>query len=129
MRQLAVLTCATAIVVGPMTTPGAAHHRPNAYCSPSGDFCIEAKRIDGVRKLRIDTFAHRGRYRLCVWKRSNPEYTRECKRFRLRAKGGGIRGDTVRWRKAFTHRGPGQYLVRWKKGGSNIGPRLGFHAK
>ena len=129
MKRLLTVLSVTVLLAALLPAVAQAKHRPNAYCSPTGDFCISARRHDGVRKLKIDTFAHRGRYRLCVWKKSSPDDTRECKRFRLRHKGGGIYGDTVRWRRHFTHHGAGAYLVRWRQSGYPIGPRLGFHAK
>jgi hypothetical protein len=37
-----------------------------SYCSPSGDLCTGIVRPGDEAILRIATFAHRGRYRLCV---------------------------------------------------------------
>jgi hypothetical protein len=36
------------------------------FCSPSGDFCTRIARDGGAPVFSIGTFAHRGRYTLCV---------------------------------------------------------------
>jgi hypothetical protein len=94
-----------------------------SYCSPSGDLCTGIVRPGDDAILRIATFAHRGRYRLCV---TAPDGSRTCKRFRLRRISGDLHGSRVGWRRHFPHEGPGVYRVRWQQSGGNLGPRLRF---
>jgi hypothetical protein len=94
-----------------------------SYCSPSGDFCTGIVRPGDDAILRIATFAHRGRYRLCV---TAPGGARTCKRFRLRRRSGDYYISRVRWRRHYPHEGPGIYRVRWQQFGGNLGPVLRF---
>jgi hypothetical protein len=94
----------------------------SSYCSPSGDFCTEVVRQGDDAILRIGTFAHRGRYRLCV---TAPDGSRVCKRFRLRNDGDGLYVSRVRWSRHYPDEGRGVYRVRWQQSG-NLGPRLSF---
>ncbi|MDQ3982988.1 MAG: hypothetical protein M3271_09960 [Actinomycetota bacterium] len=123
-RNLVVAAVAGAVVFA--TLPAHANHRPQNYCSESGDVCQSTKRIDGVRKLRITLAAkYFDRYKLCV---KAPDDSTTCKRFRIR-KQGDVYGSTVRWRKHFPNEGEGAYTVTWRNGGSRIGARLGFHVR
>jgi hypothetical protein len=94
-----------------------------SYCSPSGDLCTGIVRPGDEAVLRIATFAHRGRYRLCV---TAPEGSQTCRRFRLRRISGDLYGSRVRWRRHFPDEGRGIYRVRWQQSGANLGPRLRF---
>src|SRR3954468_23792185 len=83
-----------------------------SYCSPeTGDFCIGAVKIRGVRTLIIRTFAHRGRVRVCI---SHNGY-RDCRRFRLTPdpQTPSIYQFERRWTRYFPTRGPGRYYVRF----------------
>lgn len=114
----ALLTAIAAVCV---LAPSAAAQ--TSYCSPSGDLCTGIVRPGDGAILRIATFAHRGRYRLCV---TAPDGSRTCRRFRLRRISGDLHGSRVRWRRHFPHEGPGLYRVRWQQSGGNLGPRLRF---
>jgi hypothetical protein len=94
-----------------------------SYCSTTGDLCTGIVRPGDEAVLRIATFAHRGRYRLCV---TAPDGSRTCRRFRLRRISGDLHSSRVRWRRHFPHEGPGVYRVRWQQSGANLGPRLRF---
>ncbi len=106
--------------------PAAAKHRPTVFCSETGDYCVSAKREDGVRKLRIALAAkYFSRYRLCV---TGPNDDRTCKTFRIESMGNGIYGDVVAWRRHFPDEGPGAYKVRWKNTDAGFRSKvLGFH--
>jgi hypothetical protein len=121
-RSLAVSAIAAAVLLSPL--PAQADHRPQEYCSESGDVCQSVRRVDGVRKLKI-VLAEKyfSRYRLCV---KAPDGSRTCKGFRIQEQGEQY-GDSVRWRKHFPDAGAGAYSVTWKSGGARVGARLGFH--
>ena len=124
MGQRLVVACVTVASVLVMA-PAEAGHRPNVYCSPSGDVCQSTRKIAGVRKLRIGTAArYFGRFDLCV---TAPDDTTKCKTFRMR-KNGSIYSRAVRWKRHFPDKGPGAYTVKWKfVDGGRIGRVLGFH--
>ncbi len=123
MRTVVIVAAVTGLLVVP--SPGAhANHRPQNYCSESGDVCQSTKKVDGVRKLRITLAAkYFNRYKLCV---KAPDDSTICKRFKIRKQGSAY-GSSVRWRKHFPHAGDGAYTVTWRTGGNRIGARLGFH--
>jgi hypothetical protein len=122
MRKVLIAAVAGAVLLAPL--PAGANHRPQNYCSESGDVCQSTKKMDGVRKLRITLAAkYFNRYKLCV---KAPDDSTTCKRFRIREQGSAY-GSTVRWRKHFPNAGEGAYTVTWRNGGSRIGARLGFH--
>jgi hypothetical protein len=126
---LAAVVCAAGLV-GVTALPADANHRPNSYCSPTGDFCYGALKINGVRKLKIDSFVDFGKYQLCVRKQGGPP--KECHRYTLIPKSGGTVGDTVDWAANFPNLGSGAYLARWSDTGGGfvtpLGPKVGFHA-
>jgi hypothetical protein len=106
------------------TVPASASHRPNDYCSPSGDICLSTQKVDGVRKLRFgEVNEYYSRFTLCV---RGPDGVRECHDFDVRPDGSSY-GRTVVWRTNFEPRGQGAYTVVWKSDGSVIGRRMGFH--
>ncbi|MFN2588815.1 MAG: hypothetical protein ABR613_11960 [Actinomycetota bacterium] len=124
MRTSLVALATAAVLLAPL--PATAGHRPQEYCSESGDVCQSTRRVDGVRKLRITLAAkYFKRYRLCV---KAPDGSTTCKRFRIQKQGAQF-GDSVRWRKHFPDAGEGAYTVTWRSGGSRVGARLGFHVK
>jgi hypothetical protein len=128
MRKIWTLIGVAAVFTALWVVPAHAHHKPNSYCSPkTGDFCIEARKVDGKRQLSFRSFAHRGRFKLCVRKRS--ESVSECHRFRLKdPNDDGLYVRNVGWRKYYEYKGKGAYNVKWIKAGARIGPVLGFHA-
>lgn len=115
---------AAAAVLLATAAPAGAGHRPQSYCSESGDVCQSTKKVDGVRKLRITLAAkYFKRFNLCV---KAPDDTTTCKRFRIRDQGK-VYGRAVRWSKHFPNAGEGAYTVTWRSRGSRVGARLGFH--
>ncbi len=123
MRTLTL--CLAAALVVTLAPPAGAGHRPNQHCSESGDVCVSAKRVDGVRRLRIGMaakyFAH---YNLCV---RGPEGGRkDCKAFEISKRDDGTYGDSVRWGRHFENEGQGAYTVTWEADGYQS-PQLGFH--
>ena len=123
MRKLVMAMVAAALVAA--VVPAAqAGHRPQEYCSESGDVCQSTKRVDGVRKLTITLGGkYFSRYKLCV---KAPDDATTCKKFKIRDTGPAY-GSSVRWKKHFPDAGEGAYTVTWKNRGTRIGARLGFH--
>lgn len=124
MRRI-VVACAAAAMVAGLSPSARADHRPNTYCSPSGDICQSTAKVNGVRKLRVTLAAkYFDRYKLCV---IPPEGSRTCKTFKIE-KQGGLYGDSVRWAAKFPNEGKGPYTVVWKMtSGDRFGKKLGFH--
>ena len=123
MRKL-VMAAVTAALVASVVPAAQAGHRPQEYCSESGDVCQSTKRVNGVRKLTISLAAkYFSRYNLCV---KGPDGATTCKRFKIRDTGPAY-GSSVRWKKHFPDAGEGAYTVTWKNSGTRIGARLGFH--
>ncbi len=123
------MTLVTAMAVSVLTvTPTAeAHHRPNLYCSETGDLCQSTRRVDGKRKLGLLLAARYFRtFHLCVL---NPDGFRYCAPFRVRDHGDGTFDRDVRWRRHFPSAGPGAYTVSWWVDDQRIGRRLGFHVR
>lgn len=126
MRRIVVVALSAVVALGVVPDVAVAHHRPTAYCSPSGDVCQSTREVDGVRVLRISLAArYFRRYELCV---TDPTDVRVCEEFRIR-KRGDLFGSSVRWKRHFPRRGPGAYDVRWRMVGDHqrIGRLLGFH--
>jgi hypothetical protein len=124
MRIALIAMLATALVVS--ANPAQADHRPEEFCSESGDVCLSTVRIDGgVRKLRISLAAkYFDNYKLCV---TGPNGDKTCERFEIEKFKGGVYGDKVRWSSNFPDEGSGAYDVVWRQGGSSLGDKLGFH--
>jgi hypothetical protein len=117
--MLAVLLTALA------PSPALANHRPNRYCSPTGDYCISATKEDGKRKLQVTLAAkYFDHYRLCV---TAPDSTIVCHTFAIRRFGTDVYGSSISWGQHFPHKGPGAYEVNWRQGGHRLGRELGFH--
>jgi hypothetical protein len=117
-----------ALIATSILVPLEAHadHRPNSYCSDTGDLCQTTKKVDGTRKLTIGTAAkYFGRFKLCV---TAPDGSHGCKKFRMR-KEGTIYARSVSWSANFPNKGKGAYTVRWRavEGDGQYGKRLGFH--
>ena len=107
---------------------GAWHATGNAqaaqgYCSPTGDFCTGANKVNGVRTLRVLTFSFRGTVTFCV---EPPRGSTKCVTDRL-SPSKGLYEASVRWSTAFPDQGPGRYLVRiYASGRTKVGPTLSF---
>lgn len=125
LRLMLVTTMAASLVA--VAPPAGAHHRPNLYCSESGDLCQSTRKVDGKRKLGLLLAARYFRtFELCVL---NPDGFRYCVPLRVRDHGDGTFGRDVRWRRYFPAGGPGPYTVSWRVGDQRIGRRLGFHIR
>ena len=123
MRRFGVLLT---LMVFALVTPAFAGHKPNSYCSSTGDICQSTQKVNGIRKLRISTAAdYFNRYKLCV---KAPDDSRDCDTFRMQ-RDGSIYKDSVRWSRHFPKKSPGPYTVTWKatSGSQRYGRRLGFH--
>ena len=122
MRKLVLMT--VVVAGGLPLVPAHAEHKPNSYCSESGDVCVSTRKRDGVRRLGIGLAAkYFSRYRLCV---VAPDESRECIKRRIKDQGASY-GDSVNWANHFTDEGEGAYKVIWRQGGNRLGKVLGFH--
>jgi hypothetical protein len=90
------------------------------YCAPTGDYCTSVKKVNGVRYLRITSFAFNGRVKICVAKGG-----RVCHNFRL-TKVGPAYGLNIRWARHYPDRGAGTYRVSFFLGAQRLGPVLAF---
>jgi hypothetical protein len=122
MRRIALLTLTMVLMAFPLRAE--ATHRPNNYCSQTGDICQSTRKVDGVRWLRISLFAkYFNQYKLCV---KAPDGSKECHVFPIRDQGMTF-GSSVRWGRFFPIKGPGAYVVSWSTAGQRVGRILGFH--
>lgn len=127
LRLMLVTTMAASLVA--VTPSAGAHHRPNFYCSESGDLCQSVRKVDGVRRLGITLVAGYFRsFQLCV---RDPEGAEVCSYYRIRERSDGTFGRDVRWRDHIWYqRTLGPYTVTWRlSDGTRIGRRLGFHVR
>lgn len=122
-RMFRLLTAALAVCVLAVLAVPATASAANAYCSPTGDFCVSAAKRNGIRYLSLRTFAHRGRVQVCV---THDGQQRDCRRFRLRLMSAGIYAFERRWSKHFPNHGPGRYRVTFRQPAFQIGPTIGF---
>ena len=123
MRKI-VMAATTAALMATIVPAAEAGHRPQEFCSESGDVCQSTKKVNGVRKLTISLAAeYFSRYKLCV---KAPDDTTTCKKFKIKDTGPGY-GSSIRWSKHFPDGGEGAYTVTWKNRGERVGARLGFH--
>ena len=113
----------SAVLISAFGLPVASASAASAYCSPSGDYCYAAKKRSGVVRLSLDTFSFRGRVRVCV---ETPDSDVDCRRFRLRSRGDGLYGFSVRWSRHFPTAGRGRYDVDFYKFGSRLGSGVSF---
>jgi len=125
-RAAIIVTVCAALVVGLFPGRALASHRPNNFCSQTGDFCQSTTRNrNGVRVLQFRSFAHRGKVNVCV---KAPTNTRACVKDRFRDRNDdGVFVTHLRWSTNFPNEGPGAYTVEWRQNGSKTGKRLGFH--
>ena len=122
MRRAVLLVLVFCAIV--FVPPAHAGHKPNSYCSESGDVCFSTTMRNGVRKLRIGLAAkYFSRYKLCV---ISPDDSRDCITRRIRDLGKTY-GDSVNWSEHFPDGGEGAYKVIWRQGGNRLGKVLGFH--
>lgn len=123
MRQLMVTAISAALIA--ITPPAEANHRPNTYCSETGDICQSTRKVNGLRKLRIRLAArYFDWYQLCVLKHHEAEV---CANFEIE-KSRHRYGDNVRWKRVFPNYEPGHYTVTWRLMlGERVGRKLGFH--
>ena len=126
-RTALSLACALALVAG-LAPSALAQHRPNWFCSTSGDYCQYAKKNGkGIRFLVFRSFAHRGEVKVCV---RAPDGTRSCINDRFTdANDDSLFVTRLRWNTNFPNQGPGDYSVRWKQDGARTGKILGFHKR
>jgi hypothetical protein len=127
-RAALVASCCAALLLGLLPGAAQASHRPNSYCSPTGDFCQSTtKNRNKPRLLQFRSFAHRGDVRVCV---KAPTGGRSCVDDRFRDRNDdGIFVTRMKWITNFPNEGPGAYTVAWRQGGSRTGKRLGFHRR
>jgi hypothetical protein len=114
-----------AVLIATVGVVPAAHanHRPNSYCSESGDVCQSTQKEHGVRRLKIGLGAkYFSRYHLCV---VAPDDSRKCIKRKITDQGASY-GDSVNWATHFPGKGEGEYDVIWRQGGSRLGKVLGF---
>lgn len=114
-----------------LPAPASADHRPNTYCSESGDICQSVARVDGVRTVTIKLAArYFARYDFCLSDRRGFDY---CKRFRIEERRNGVYGDSFRLTRHF-HVRRGAYSARWfrvddARRQEQVGRTLGFHVR
>ena len=53
MKRIVLLALTVVLVALPLRAE--AHHRPTSYCSSTGDICQSTTKVNGIRRLRIDT--------------------------------------------------------------------------
>ena len=51
--RLLMVTTMSACLMAVLPGAAQAHHRPNFYCSESGDLCQSTRRVEGKRKLGL----------------------------------------------------------------------------
>lgn len=125
-RVVVVVSCCATLALGLFSGAAFANHRPNSFCSQTGDFCQSTtQNRNRVRVLQFRSFAHRGPVRVCV---KPPTSARTCVKDRFRdGNDDGVFVTRLRWSTNFPHEGPGAYTVEWRQNGSKTGKRLGFH--
>jgi hypothetical protein len=107
-----------AVIAGVLVLPTVAGAQSSS-CSPSGDVCVAARRVDGRVTLMLDTFSFTGRVRVCV--RPPGGGAPACRPFRLRKSAMGLYRSRARWSAHFPAAGPGVYRVRFVYGGATVG--------
>ncbi|HWC71344.1 MAG TPA: hypothetical protein VG993_09310 [Actinomycetota bacterium] len=113
MRRMTVVTVVLVIAGAALLTGSAsASHFPHTKCSPSGDYCVSVKKIDGVRRLRLAMlFKYFPKHEVCVRKKGADQRT--CHTYRTR-RIGGLWGSSIDWRQQFPFEGRGVYRVSWR---------------
>ena len=122
-RLLLAAGLSLAVLIPATSLSAPAAYAAQAYCSPTGDYCTSAKKVNGVRLLRLGTFSFRGGVTFCV---EPPRGSTKCVATRLRASRG-LYEASIRWSGVFPDRGSGVYQVRvYAVGRTKIGPTLSF---
>jgi hypothetical protein len=126
MRRAVIASLGAALIIGLLPSGALANHRPNSFCSQSGDFCQSTtKNRNRVRVLQFRSFAHRGKVNVCV---KAPTNAKTCVRDRFRdGNDDSVFVTRLRWSTNFPNEGPGAYTVVWRQNGARTGKRLGFH--
>jgi hypothetical protein len=122
MIRRSVAAALAGFAVGLVVPPAA--EAGSAFCSPTGDFCFAARRVDGRVVLQLDTFSFRGRVRACVRPPGGAPVT--CRAFRLRARANDLFGFRARWSAHFPNAGRGTYRVRYSYQGTALGSPVTF---
>jgi hypothetical protein len=89
------------------------------YCAPDGDYCLGMFKVKNRIYLGIDSFALRGKVRLCV---QSPNGYRKCLVFKLRRdrKQKHLYRSHVKWSDHFPHGQKGLYRAVWHYGPSRL---------
>jgi hypothetical protein len=126
MKRAVILSLGAALIVGLFPSGALADHRPNSFCSQTGDFCQSTtKNSNRVRILQFRSFAHRGKVNVCV---KAPTDTQTCVMDRFRdGNDDSVFVTRLKWKTQFPNEGPGAYTVVWRQNGGRTGKRLGFH--
>ena len=117
---------ATGVAAAGLAAPAAAGPKSSeidAYCSPTGDYCLQVLTRNGRVKFGIRTFSFKGRYEICVKSPAG----HECATFKLDREGD-TWTDRVDWARNFAAV-PGRYRVVWKLGGTRLGEALRFRVR
>ncbi len=125
MRRL-ILVAVSAALISTFSLPLASASAASTYCSPSGDYCYAAKKRGGVVRIMLDTFSFRGRVKVCV---QTPVGDVDCRRFKLRSRGDGLYGFSIRWSRHFPTAGRGRYNVDFYWAGIRIGSGVTFRVR
>jgi hypothetical protein len=90
-----------------------------SYCAKSGDYCLAMVKRGGQIFLVIDSFAFRGRVKLCV---QSPDGKRKCLFFRLRRdpRNKDLYGSHIKWSDHFPHGQKGLYRAAWHYYGTKL---------
>jgi len=125
-RAAIIVSLSAALVVGLFAGGALASHRPNTFCSQTGDFCQStARNNNGVRVLLFRSFVHRGKVRVCV---KAPTNARTCVKDRFTdGNNDDVFVTRLKWSTNFPNEGPGAYTVDWRQNGGSAGKKLGFH--
>ncbi len=121
MRLFLAAVCLAAVACA--SAAAAPSGRIASRCSASGDVCYGVFDDRGVIRFQLTLAAkYFTRYRVCV---KPPRGATTCKSFPVKRVGSQF-GGAVRWERNFPSRGPGRYLVTWRRGTRPMGPGLYF---
>ena len=117
MRRVVCSAAAVALLAIALAAAPAEARR--SYCAPDGDYCL-GMFVRGHRIfLGIDTFAFRGKVRLCV---QSPSGKRKCLVFKLTRDPHNkhLYRSHVKWTDHFPHGQKGRYYAVWHYAGSKL---------
>ena len=124
---MVLVTAMASVLIACLPSIADAHHRPNIYCSSSGDICQSTRKVDGKRVLGLILAAKYFRvFHVCV---TDPDGIEICAPFRVRERSDGTFGRDISWRRHFPNGGTGPHTVRWRVDGARVGRTLGFHVR